>query len=158
MTGQYISYLGPVARCKIEQVVKSETLEGCANRTCVRFQHKFDAPFCSACGQTKGTFTKNRYEPAVDRWTVVPDDALAGFDNCDDTDVIYIPNTERGAPREFTFDPHYAFETPFPADGSMVSQELDWFKSAFAEELEILRRAYGPEHVRIEWTLLSTVM
>ncbi len=158
MTGSYISYLGPVACCKAEQVTKSETLEGCANRTCVRFQHKFEAPFCSACGQAKGTFTKNRYVPAVDRWTVVPNDALAGFDNCDDTEVIYIPNLERDAPRKFSFDPHFAFETPFPADGSMVASELEWFKRAFAEELEALKRAYGPEHVRIEWMLLSTVM
>jgi len=158
MTGSYFSYLGPLVRCEVKMIPKDMYVTGCNNSGCSKFRKHSNDPYCSACGKATGAYPRTDSVPAVEPYELFGDkEPFAFFDGADDKHVLFLPNLDRGAPRKFFFDAYETTEVSFAPDGSTIPDERAWFVRAFAEEIEVLKRAYGPERVHVQWMLFTTV-
>lgn len=144
-------HIGPVARCKIEQV--SSKSKGCTNSggKCPMGGKKalFQSEFCPRCGSKIGEIEIPGTAEKVNPWTLFGDEEpLSNCLSSDGTERLFTPNQRRSPPREFSFQPEYdSFEKVF--DANTIAVEIAWFKAAFGIQIAELEHVYGA--VAIDW-------
>ena len=120
-----IMYLGPLARCRIERVSKSE--KGCLKEGCRMFHvlHSH-GDFCSTCGSPYGKFEVPNVVEKVDYRALFglkdPLDSYLNGDGQQATHRLFVPSGGRGRPRSFKFNPECDFdEVSFTGNQQMSS-------------------------------------
>lgn len=149
------TYLGPYVEYTPNARPHEVTVYGCADPGCSQYKNrspdaKRASRFCADCGKPTGPSTRTetrtlRYFDVLDseRLTSLKgegDDCNEGYLGCN-----------IAAPYVFHFREDGSEHLPItPAS---INEEIAWFVKTFALELEMLRAAYGPEHVKVLWGL-----
>lgn len=149
-------YIGPYALCRVEKVTKEREDFGCSKCDKVAGWRRDDA-FCPACGTKLGPITVEIVVDEVNPWDLnveefderlFPNDDLEGLH-------AWMPNIRMGNGfRETTYSAHDYPEEPVALKEGQVSQEMELFEEAFSDELDTLRKHYGPSAVEIVWGIV----
>jgi hypothetical protein len=154
-------YLGPYFRCRTRETQKKHEVWACSNPECSKSGNPATRPnFCWACGSAMGmaTRTSPALAPQIGAVQVALYDALTPVDDDGYIDSgklpkhhRWIPNRRReGHPREFSYDDPVEVQ----AGESDPVAEVEWLRSAYADELAVLQAQYGVEYVTATWGLL----
>lgn len=173
------TYVGPYATAKFafKESKKTTTTQKklCTNKECdgsISKKANFlaGAKFCPKCGSpvvdTPVTTTKKQKQQTVDRHdlTNVKDLTNPAGDYfyqmmIDMSSDIWIPNLY---PNDTVPRPNMDFS---PRDTNVLLEikpagilaEIDWFEKSFAADLNVIRKAYGPENVEVKWGVINTL-
>lgn len=163
----YSLYIGPYARCKVGEVMVSETIRTCSNADCVLYKDTGIGfrKFCSECGSQ----VKDRQVPAIGLVVDVEDlrdeinDRLvtpSGSDFCDwmqkNKTHVWISNITNVKGLYWSSDP--TCDTSLTVmDPDVIFKEVTVFRQFFQKELTVIEKAYGKDNFSIEWGVINYI-
>ncbi|MGD9726502.1 MAG: hypothetical protein AB7V39_08900 [Nitrospiraceae bacterium] len=155
-------YVGPYIRCRTERKPQKITFWGCLSDLCdlihkkERLAHhiKF-CPHCgSPCGDTEvdgpeidAVRPDKLYYETDERW------AMFNAEYASPAMHIFVPNQDW--PRDFVPDSTAVGEVLASAGPNLVTEEIEWLKSTFAEDLKAAHELYGDDKVEVCWGILG---
>lgn len=158
------TYIGPYARCQNGKTTVEVTVNACGNPTCpqVAKERYEKVKFCETCGTAIGPVKVSRTQDRVPTGDLqeyviggkmTPINTEFGFKGWEDVDVWI--NNLNTIPVGKHYEPKseiYHLENPKP---EMIAEEIKQFEQLCADSLAELRKAYGPENVKISWGILG---
>ena len=152
-------YLGPYLICQTEKVPSSTTVRACSNADCKRHQAARcqTDKFCTTCG-----------------FSIIERDIIDYIDNVDANQIrmsfgeklmnipdapgtlrhTWIANVRIPDVRKFPIQEDFEYIQTISVTPTLIDFEKDRFNSFFANELAVLRQAYGEKNVSVQWGLV----
>lgn len=73
----------------------------------------------------------------------------AAPDSDDDHRHVWLPNVDRGQPRDFDIE----IGTDLPLTPGLLAAEVEWLARAYSNEIDVLRRHY--KSVEVQWRVMG---
>lgn len=149
-------YIGPYVKCK-KDLVKVEVSE----KGCPQCKRATTNAFCSKCGTQSGTFPKIVKAEKVDTWELTEKmkERLITVPSCGefgDKIEYYIPNVKFPRKIEPELGDLRSDDINFvlPVSPQAINDELSSFETFFAQQLTMLKDAYG--EYEISWGIIQS--
>ena len=166
----YSTHLGPYVECVTFKVDAERKLNSCPNKDCIEYQEEVygsEKRFCSSCGHKIDIIILpiKKTNASIADILQEMNEALfppLGDDLCDWSAREYIdlwlPNRRRPNPesRKFSFNSHETIRVEVMNEKT-IWNELSEFQCQYQKELNILRKHYGLENVKVRWGLIHSI-
>lgn len=161
------TYLGPYFECKVERTTRVSSYRGCPTPGCRLCAKEVGEStiYCSRCGSGIVTLSKSACVDAID-WDEVREALHDSFYLAMGDDLgrwmrdegvhIWIENRDIRESGGKSFDP-CSHSIWYVVDAETLTRETIRLHEKCKIELEILRKFYGEDNVKIKWGLLSMI-
>ena len=158
--GVYYSVrIGPYAECRSKLITETVNIKACTKPTCRYASIAVSGNFCSLCGSKVGSVlvdvTTVEVKPdhvGIDdgRLALSPGETLRS--NYHNRGIhIWMSNLPQVAN---THSLSEGEDEVVAIDANTINTGIEDFEKVFAEELELMRRSYGPDNVRVKYGVI----